>query len=329
VQPKPQTRLTWPTAFSFRSPTASFPFRQSAGPTYITVIADELASGTWTRPTANPSGWSLENPPERGLSRALADDPVSAILASSPTSPPPRTPRRGGGGGGGVVFQAPLYGPGGDPLILRGSRCEPSLLKSIPVATSASSIVRWRSDRTPRDAEYPREFRTAFEGLRPLVGGREFGGHPGRVAAGRSAVFGTWRLSTVNPVSPPSRRPPAYDGESDPSAWRGGGGSDGGGNRGLSSQQSACWGGRTGVGNKAISQAGGGGFRCTSERCPGLGTTMLVPSVAGNLRHDRHGLTTASDNQMTSPDCPGLSRWRTALPQFSSCWRSASGWIGF
>jgi hypothetical protein len=122
-------------------------FRKLRGPTYIAVIADELAFWFTDATYANPDVEIL-NAVEPGL--ATTRGPM--ILASSPHA------RRG------VLWELfkRHYGPGGDPLILVAHGASRTLNPSLPQRVVDRALGK---DRTRAMAEYLAEFRTDVEGL--------------------------------------------------------------------------------------------------------------------------------------------------------------------
>ena len=122
-------------------------FRKLRGPTYIAVIADELAFWYVDTAYANPDVEIL-NAVEPGL--ATTGGPL--ILASSPHA------RRG------VLWEVfkRHYGAGGDPLILVAHGSSRTLNPSLPQRVVDRALEK---DRTRATAEYLAEFRTDVEGF--------------------------------------------------------------------------------------------------------------------------------------------------------------------
>ena len=122
-------------------------FRKLRGPTYIAVIADELAFWYVDAAYANPDVEIL-NAVEPGL--ATTGGPL--ILASSPHA------RRG------VLWEVfkRHYGAGGDPLILVAHGASRTLNPSLPQRVVDRALEK---DRTRATAEYLAEFRTDVEGF--------------------------------------------------------------------------------------------------------------------------------------------------------------------
>jgi len=123
-------------------------FRKLRGPTYVAVIADELAFWYVDAAYANPDVEIL-NAVEPGL--ATTGGPL--ILASSPHA------RRG------VLWEVfkRHYGAGGDPLILVAHGASRTLNPSLPQRVVDRALEK---DRTRATAEYLAEFRTDVEGQR-------------------------------------------------------------------------------------------------------------------------------------------------------------------
>ena len=122
-------------------------FRKLRGPTYIAVIADELAFWYVDAAYANPDVEIL-NAVEPGL--ATTGGPL--ILASSPHA------RRGALWD---VFKR-HYGAGGDPLILVAHGATRTLNPSLPQRVVDRALEK---DRARASAEYLAEFRTDIEGF--------------------------------------------------------------------------------------------------------------------------------------------------------------------
>jgi len=122
-------------------------FRKLRGPTYVAVIADELAFWYVDAAYANPDVEIL-NAVEPGL--ATTGGPL--ILASSPHA------RRG------VLWEVfkRHYGAGGDPLILVAHGPSRTLNPSLPQRVVDRALEK---DRTRATAEYLAEFRTDVEGF--------------------------------------------------------------------------------------------------------------------------------------------------------------------
>jgi len=122
-------------------------FRKLRGPTYVAVIADELAFWYVDTAYANPDVEIL-NAVEPGL--ATTGGPL--ILASSPHA------RRG------VLWDVfrRHYGAGGDPLILVAHAPSRTLNPSLPQRVVDRALEK---DRTRATAEYLAEFRTDVEGF--------------------------------------------------------------------------------------------------------------------------------------------------------------------
>jgi hypothetical protein len=122
-------------------------FRKLRGPTYIAVIADELAFWYVDAAYANPDAEIL-NAVEPGL--ATTGGPL--ILASSPHA------RRG------VLWEVfkRHYGAGGDPLILVAHGASRTLNPSLSQRVVDRALEK---DRTRAAAEYLAEFRTDVEGF--------------------------------------------------------------------------------------------------------------------------------------------------------------------
>jgi hypothetical protein len=122
-------------------------FRKLRGPTYIAVIADELAFWYADATYANPDVEIL-NAVEPGL--ATTGGPL--ILASSPHA------RRG------VLWEVYKrhYGAGGDPLILVAHSPSRTLNPSLPQRVVDRALEK---DPTRARAEYLSEFRTDVEGF--------------------------------------------------------------------------------------------------------------------------------------------------------------------
>ena len=122
-------------------------FRKLRGPTYIAVVADELAFWYADVAYANPD-IEILNAVEPGL--ATTGGPL--ILASSPHA------RRG------VLWEVfkRHYGPGGDPLILVAHGGSRTLNPSLSQRVVDRALEK---DRTRATAEYLAEFRTDVEGF--------------------------------------------------------------------------------------------------------------------------------------------------------------------
>jgi hypothetical protein len=122
-------------------------FRKLRGPTYVAVIADELAFWYVDTAYANPDVEIL-NAVEPGL--ATTGGPL--IFASSPHA------RRG------VLWDVfrRHYGAGGDPLILVAHGASRTLNPSLPQRVVDRALEK---DRTRATAEYLAEFRTDVEGF--------------------------------------------------------------------------------------------------------------------------------------------------------------------
>ena len=122
-------------------------FRKLRGPTYIAVIADELAFWYVDAAYANPDVEIL-NAVEPGL--ATTGGPL--ILASSPHA------RRG------VLWEVfrRHHGAGGDPLILVAHGASRTLNPSLPQRVVDRALEK---DRARATAEYLAEFRTDVEGF--------------------------------------------------------------------------------------------------------------------------------------------------------------------
>ena len=122
-------------------------FRKLRGPTYIAVIADELAFWYVDTAYANPDVEIL-NAVEPGL--ATTGGPL--ILASSPHA------RRG------VLWEVfkRHYGAGGDPLILVAHGASRTLNPSLPQRVVDRALEK---DRARATAEYLAQFRTDVEGF--------------------------------------------------------------------------------------------------------------------------------------------------------------------
>jgi hypothetical protein len=122
-------------------------FRKLRGPTYVAVIADELAFWYGDSGYANPDVEIL-NAVEPGL--ATTGGPL--ILASSPHA------RRG------VLWEVfkRHHGAGGDPLILVAHGPSRTLNPSLPQRVVDRALEK---DRTRATAEYLAEFRTDVEGF--------------------------------------------------------------------------------------------------------------------------------------------------------------------
>jgi len=122
-------------------------FRKLRGPTYIAVIADELAFWYVDTAYANPDVEIL-NAVEPGL--ATTGGPL--ILASSPHA------RRG------VLWEVfkRHYGAGGDPLILVAHGATRILNPSLPQRVVDRALEK---DRARATAEYLAQFRTDVEGF--------------------------------------------------------------------------------------------------------------------------------------------------------------------
>src|SRR6266566_2398414 len=122
-------------------------FRKLRGPTYVAVIADELAFWYVDTAYANPDVEIL-NAVEPGL--ATTGGPL--ILASSPHA------RRG------VLWEVfkRHYGAGGDPLILVAHGASRTLNPSLPQRVVDRALEK---DRTRATAEYLAQFRTDVEGF--------------------------------------------------------------------------------------------------------------------------------------------------------------------
>ena len=122
-------------------------FRRLRGPTYVAVIADELAFWYVDAAYANPDVEIL-NAVEPGL--ATTGGPL--ILASSPHA------RRGALWD---VFKR-HYGAGGDPLILVAHGASRTLNPTLPQRVVDRALEK---DRSRATAEYLAEFRTDVEGF--------------------------------------------------------------------------------------------------------------------------------------------------------------------
>jgi hypothetical protein len=122
-------------------------FRKLRGPTYVAVIADELAFWYVDGAYANPDVEIL-NAVEPGL--ATTGGPL--ILASSPHA------RRG------VLWEVfkRHYGPGGDPLILVAHGASRTLNPSLSQRVVDRALEK---DRARATAEYLAQFRTDVEGF--------------------------------------------------------------------------------------------------------------------------------------------------------------------
>jgi hypothetical protein len=122
-------------------------FRKLRGPTYVAVIADELAFWYVDGAYANPNVEIL-NAVEPGL--ATTGGPL--ILASSPHA------RRG------VLWEVfkRHYGPGGDPLILVAHGASRTLNPSLSQRVVDRALEK---DRARATAEYLAQFRTDVEGF--------------------------------------------------------------------------------------------------------------------------------------------------------------------
>jgi hypothetical protein len=122
-------------------------FRKLRGPTYIAVVADELAFWYVDTAYANPDVEIL-NAVEPGL--ATTGGPL--ILASSPHA------RRG------VLWEVfkRHYGAGGDPLILVAHGASRTLNPSLPQRVVDRALEK---DRARATAEYLAQFRTDVEGF--------------------------------------------------------------------------------------------------------------------------------------------------------------------
>ena len=122
-------------------------FRKLRGPTYVAVIADELAFWYVDAAYANPDVEIL-NAVEPGL--ATTGGPL--ILASSPHA------RRG------VLWEVfkRHHGAGGDPLILVAHGASRTLNPSLPQRVVDRALEK---DRARATAEYLAEFRTDVEGF--------------------------------------------------------------------------------------------------------------------------------------------------------------------
>jgi hypothetical protein len=122
-------------------------FRKLRGPTYVAVLADELAFWYVDTAYANPDVEIL-NAVEPGL--ATTGGPL--ILASSPHA------RRG------VLWDVfrRHYGPNGDPLILVAHGASRMLNPSLPQRVVDRALEK---DRARAAAEYLAEFRTDIEGF--------------------------------------------------------------------------------------------------------------------------------------------------------------------
>jgi hypothetical protein len=122
-------------------------FRKLRGPTYIAVVADELAFWYVDTAYANPD-IEILNAVEPGL--ATTGGPL--ILASSPHA------RRG------VLWEVfkRHYGAGGDPLILVAHGASRTLNPSLPQRVVDRALEK---DRTRATAKYLAEFRTDIEGF--------------------------------------------------------------------------------------------------------------------------------------------------------------------
>jgi hypothetical protein len=122
-------------------------FRKLRGPTYVAVLADELAFWYVDAAYANPDVEIL-NAVEPGL--ATTGGPL--ILASSPHA------RRG------VLWDVfrRHYGPNGDPLILVAHGASRTLNPSLPERVVDRALEK---DRDRASGEYLAEFRTDIEGF--------------------------------------------------------------------------------------------------------------------------------------------------------------------
>src|SRR3954453_14884663 len=125
-------------------------FRRLRGPTYVAVIADELAFWYVDAAYANPDVEIL-NAVEPGL--ATTGGPL--ILASSPHA------RRG------VLWEMfkRHHGAGGDPLILVAHGASRTLNPTLPQRVGDRALEQ---DRSRATAEYLAEFRTDVEGFGAL-----------------------------------------------------------------------------------------------------------------------------------------------------------------
>ena len=140
-------------------------FRKLRGPTYVAVLADELAFWYVDAAYANP-GVEILNAVEPGL--ATTGGPL--ILASSPHA------RRGALWD---VFRR-HYGPGGDPLIMVAHGTSRTLNPSLPQRVVDRALEK---DRARATAEYLAEFRTDVEGICRTRSGRGLRRRPSRDAA--------------------------------------------------------------------------------------------------------------------------------------------------
>jgi hypothetical protein len=148
-------------------------FRKLRGPTYVAVIADELAFWYVDAAYANPDVEIL-NAVEPGL--ATTGGPL--ILASSPHA------RRG------VLWEVfkRHYGAGGDPRILVAHGASRTLNPSLPQRVVDRALEK---DRTRATAEYLAEFRTDVEGFVALeVVESCVGGHREMLPAAGVSYFG-------------------------------------------------------------------------------------------------------------------------------------------
>ena len=146
-------------------------FRKLRGPTYIAVIADELAFWYVDAAYANPDVEIL-NAVEPGL--ATTGGPL--ILASSPHA------RRGALWD---VFKR-HYGAGGDPLILVAHGASRTLNPSLPQRVVDRALEK---DRARATAEYLAQFRTDVEGFVAARNRRSLHWRLSRDAAGRKQLL--------------------------------------------------------------------------------------------------------------------------------------------
>jgi hypothetical protein len=122
-------------------------FRRLRGPTYIAVIADEVAFWLGIETSANPDAEIL-NAVRPGL--ATTGGPL--ILASSPYA------RKG------VLWDAHRrhYGPDGDPLIMVAQGTSRTFNATLPQSVVDRALER---DRASAEAEFMAHFRTDIEGF--------------------------------------------------------------------------------------------------------------------------------------------------------------------
>ena len=146
-------------------------FRKLRGPTYIAVIADELAFWYVDAAYANPDVEIL-NAVEPGL--ATTGGPL--ILASSPHA------RRGALWD---VFKR-HYGANGDPLILVAHGATRTLNPSLPQRVVDRALEK---DRARATAEYLAQFRTDVEGFVAARNRRSLHWRLSRDAAGRKQLL--------------------------------------------------------------------------------------------------------------------------------------------